>query len=273
MEERFMEYINSLRSSGVQLINTVTIPIDGVEQINVAYLGESIILRHSSSDSVVLHEYLELNAKQLCAVVERKNNQIYIQHGNRSLIPVCGFIELYIPQWMEGICTIKTLSGSIYSKDNWSMSAFSGHTISGNILIQSLSADIVNLTSDIGDITLGRIAGQIDLQTSRGSVLMQQVLGCGKIQTKVGDIEAHIFAANGSFEITSSKGNINVYLPPDHVIEVEARTDLGRIDACQNSIVGASNRNTREYWSKKTQRNIRIISEIGDISIREPQLE
>ena len=270
MISRFTQYIESLLSTGVKLVNTVTVPANGIEEINLFYLDECVILRHSTNDNIVLREYLNRDEKNLYAVVKQAENQINIQHGIRSVVPVCGFLELLIPSDMAKTCNIKTINGSIYSEDVWSLNAFSGDTAGGDILMKSLSADTVELSAGIGAIALGRIAGKMNLQAGCGSIRIEQALGCGKIQTKSGIVETHFIAVNGPVNIESEAGNINLYLPPDYVFEVRAKTDLGIINyGYGENIINIASQNKHDFGRKKVHYMIHITSGRGNICIKD----
>ena len=270
MISRFTQYIESLLSTGVKLVNTVTVPANGIEEINLLYLDECVILSHSTNGNIILREYMNRDEKNLYAVVKQEKNQINVQHGVRSIVPIKGFLELLIPSDMVKTCNIKTMNGSIYSEDIWSLKAFSGDSNGGDIFMQFLSADTVKLSSVIGDISLGRIAGQINLQTGRGSIFIHQALGCGNIQTTSGNIETHFIAVNGPINVASDAGNINLYLPPDYVFEVNAKTDLGIINYgyCEN-IIDTANQNRHDFWRKKAHHMIHITNRSGNICIKD----
>jgi len=270
MISRFTQYIELLISNGVKLVNTVTVPANGIEEINLLYLDECVILSHSTNDNIILREYLDRDEKNLYAVVKQEKNQIIIQNGIRSIVPIKGFIELLIPSDVVKTCNIKTMNGSIYSEDIWSLNTFSGDSNGGDIFMQSISADTVKLSSVNGAISLGRIAGQMNLQTGSRSIGIHQALGCGDIQTKNGNIETHFIAVNGPINVTSDAGNINLYLPPDYLFEVKAKTDLGIINYgyCEN-IIGTTNQNKYDFRRKKAHYMIRITNRSGNICIKD----
>jgi hypothetical protein len=97
-------------------------------------------------------------------------------------------------------------------------------TTNGDIIITGALRGYVHTITDAGDIRLGDVAGDVDVNTSGGNITTGSVDGDVKVQTSGGDIRLGL--VSGRADITTSGGNIQV----DNVKNVlHARTSGGDI--------------------------------------------
>lgn len=149
----------------------------------------------------------------------------------------------------------KTISGDMYLKD------ISGNTdiktTSGNIRTYDLKG-ILEAESVSGDMDLKNIDGNVDLKTTSGDISISGIKGSIEAESVSGDIDqtSHceineiemetisgnisaqgIFVPNGSYTLGSHSGNINIAIPSESNVDLQASTSTGDID-CEFELNG-----------------------------------
>jgi putative adhesin len=93
------------------------------------------------------------------------------------------------------------------------------------------NADL-ELTTNVGDIWVTGISGQMSLQSNTGSIYVRRGLltGNSQLRTSLGSINFHeAIDPNGTYQLMTDTGSVNVTLPDDTAFELDASTTLGNV--------------------------------------------
>ncbi len=135
-----------------------------------------------------------------------------------------------------GDISAKNLKGKMTYKTSGGDVAL--NSTSGQLLIKTSGGDI-DLTNHIGEseaqtsggnIKCMNTKGDLYVRTSGGSIQLKAVDGKINAHTSGGDIELDYSGVNRGVELTTSGGDIDVFLPSDFKAEVELRTSGGSIE-------------------------------------------
>ena len=151
--------------------------------------------------------------------------------------------EILVPEKFD--LKLKTSGGDILVSDVEGRNEV--YTSGGDIKLRNLTGELKGKTSG-GDIEVDGLNGNIDLRTSGGDIDLQKVRGDVSVGTSGGDIE--IMSANGMVEaktsggdiklnyrgennggyLSTSGGDIDIFLEPDFSADVEFKTSGGDIE-------------------------------------------
>lgn len=90
----------------------------------------------------------------------------------------------------------------------------------------------LELSTNVGDIWVTGVSGQMSLRSDSGSIYSRQGLLSGNslLSTNVGSINFHeAIDPFGDYEFATNTGSVNVILPADTAFHVDASTNLGNI--------------------------------------------
>lgn len=121
------------------------------------------------------------------------------------------------------------------SGGNLSLGRISGevdaHTSGGNISLDGAGGNVVVNTSG-GNISLGRVSGTVRATTSGGNISVDEVGGEIIARTSGGQIAARIAGQpKGDCLLRTSGGGITVHLADDIAVDLEAETSAGRVNS------------------------------------------
>jgi hypothetical protein len=112
--------------------------------------------------------------------------------------------------------------------DGWKL--FGKNSIDFDITVPPHST--LELTTNVGSISIQNIDGQMKLQADAGSIQAEQVHLRGKstLKTDAGTITfSGSLDPNGEYKLSSDVGNINATLPVGSSFSLNAKTDLGTV--------------------------------------------
>lgn len=240
-----------------QLVNTQEISMDSLENIQVSYLSDNITLLESSSNHVVLKEYMSTDDQQYYASVSQSENNLTITTGERpetqAIDAFQSHIEIYLPVDYHGGLNVETLSGSILSERSLSQSAFQAVSTSGSISVGDIKADTIKIGATSGSIKGGVLTGSIEIETTSGELKVSEISGPGKFISQSGSM--HIGCGNEVENITATaqSGSINITVPKSLGFHFSAATNSGNIttplrnqfDGKNEAITGTVGENAR----------------------------
>lgn len=103
-------------------------------------------------------------------------------------------------------------------------------TSNGNILISGVEGDI-EVSSSNGNVIVADVNGYAKASTNNGRIEIRDTTGVQDLEMSNGAILVEIFDIRDDVDITSSNGEIIVYLNPDMNIDIEGSVSNGRISA------------------------------------------
>ena len=127
--------------------------------------------------------------------------------------------------WYNQDQTANTVSARV---DQWKL--FGRNAIDFDITVPSQTQ--LELVTNLGNISVQNIAGQMKLQSDAGTISTTQVIlqGKSRLKTDAGTITFDgSLDPGGDYNMSTDLGNVTVNLPADASFQLDAKTDLGSV--------------------------------------------
>jgi hypothetical protein len=232
----FVFVVVSAYSSGnleMELVNTQEISLHQKNVINILYKDENITLFKGTSDALIIKEYMTEGKNEYYALIDNSGNTVTVKIGHRPFRPFFTFfkacVEVYLPESYMNAINIKTTDGRIDVPNEITGLNFRFETKDGNITINTITADMINLKSRDGDIRCEYINGSVSAESSDGKI--ELILANGDINAKTsnGNIRCAVMNNAGNISLVSKDGNVQLDLPRYLIFKFSARTSDGRL--------------------------------------------
>lgn len=212
------------------LVNTQAIPVGRAQKLSISYISESITIRGTDGDAILLKEYFTEDDPDLYADISIADDSIVIRHGERP-IPnfLRGYIELYLPRNFFGALTVKTVSGRVDAEHRLVLEELTATSTSGRIAIGDLTAGRMVLSTVSGSIGVGSARALADVHSTSGAIQIVSAEGAGTYRTVSGSIEVAFATVTGDLVLGSTSGRIRLMLPETFSYVLEAKSVSGRI--------------------------------------------
>jgi DUF4097 and DUF4098 domain-containing protein YvlB len=224
-----MGMFNKNDPKDINMVNKFSLPLNGVERIRINYLSESITLKQSLDENLLVREYMSRDEPELFAEVRRSDDEIQIRHGRRKGIFLQSRIEVYIPADWKGTLAVSNVSFDITSQCDTNLSSFIAKSVGGSIEVKSIIADTIKLFSSVGSLIASRCAGNMDLNTSNGNIRVQEAIGRGIFSSLSGNINVNLEKPDGLVRLSSETGEVHLRLSKEESLELNAVSVTGAI--------------------------------------------
>jgi DUF4097 and DUF4098 domain-containing protein YvlB len=190
--------------------NTQTIPVQNIDTIYVQYQADSITVRKTDGNELILNEHLFSDEAEYDAEVAVSGGRVTIKNGKR---PESFYsfhkdvhIDIFIPGSYAKDVHISSQSGSIHFKDDFEFTGkLEVDSQSGSIGISELNGPNQKVSAASGSMGLGRVNGSGVFSTSSGSIALDIGESKGQLEAK---------ASSGSISIQIPKGFVpTVWMP------------------------------------------------------------
>lgn len=200
-----------------------------VNSILADYDGESVTVKKSDSDKIVVVEYMNKNKKLYFAKMELLGGVLTISEGARQIgNGVESYLELYLPDTYRDALSIHTTDGKIKSDVVQTVSSFHADTTNGELELSNLTADTVDLKSTGGKLTAKNLSAQIcAVDTTNGETVLDSITGTIEYESKGGNLTINGGIGNGSFQVTGD-GSLELAFA-EVTGDITARTKNGSI--------------------------------------------
>lgn len=220
-----------------------------------------------------------------------------------------GYVNVYLPASYQGDLNVSALSGEIESqidlmlgKDvDFAASSTSGDisllkveaqnadisSVSGELSIVSIAADTdvsttsgdvdistcegnCNVSTVSGCVEINSIAGEMDINTTSGDIIAEGILGGGDASTVSGDIRFLFTGLNKDVDISTTSGEVSVYLPENSALNFEGSTTSGDIQTFFDDSLSFNKKGNHAsgVYGNGEKVNLGIGTTSGDIVIR-----
>lgn len=194
------------------LVNTLSFDTGDFESLRLDYDADDIHVLESDNAKVILKEYMNENKKSYYARTFTQNGELLITEGERPRRSSFeSYIEIYIPQDYTDSLSLHSTSGTISSKIALNLSgSFSVDTTSGVVEVSNTKASNVKAASTNGNLRLENMdADEVNIQTTNATTSMIQINGAISYQSKGGKLTASDLHGSGSFN-ASGEGSIDI---------------------------------------------------------------
>jgi hypothetical protein len=237
------------------LVNVQEIELDGINSIDIAYSYENISLFKGNTDTFIIKEYMSIDKTDYYARISHSGDRVRIEKGKRPFGIGTGIlfnvfnvrVEVYLPASYTKNLAVKTSSGNVAAGDDYFCSGIKIESSSGNISVNTITADNITLAASSGrirgesingntgirtssgNIVLGNINGDITAKSSSGRIVMNQVTGSVTAEASSGDIRCLVTEGAGDIVLTTSSGNVTLDMPKNLAFNFSSRTSSGSL--------------------------------------------
>jgi DUF4097 and DUF4098 domain-containing protein YvlB len=223
----------TFETSNLTLVNTQNIKINDTESLNIKYRSEDIYFYEHDSDELILKEYMNIepdldqltnidkNGTQLIIQGSYKNSQSWFFNQGYY-----GKIEIYLPTNYSEQLAVSTSSGVIVSDFVFELSSLDATSSSGDIKLNEIYAERINLSASSGNINVTKAegtrnlssssgdikvlsgSGELDIESSSGTITVQNNSSYLEAESSSGDIK--IISSDGEKDIETTSGCITI---------------------------------------------------------------
>lgn len=224
-------------NDNMKLVNTQTVKMDEIDSVNISYYYDDVNFYTSENDEMIIKEYKSFTPKKReLAKISKSGSNLLIQgdKGNSSWISnKNGRVDVYLPAKYAGIMKVSTTSGYIDSDLVLKFSDFSAASTSGDITLNEIYAEKVDVSATSGYISIQKVDGKRKISTTSGDIevyggsgdsyfsatsgyiTIEKASGLMEVETTSGDIkiknakgDKNIEASSGYISLVNSSGNI-----------------------------------------------------------------
>ena len=228
------------------LVNKQSIDLKNITTINVSYCVEEITLVRSNTNSLVIREFMSRDNSLYFAKITQSEDNLSIERGDRPSGLFNTFrarVEIQIPVSLSQKIIIQTTSGKIIVSDNIICSHLILRTSNGNISINRLTADTVNIISTGGNVSINALTIDFgNIRTTNGRIHLNNINIAGLFTINSTSGKIHLSNLKGytfdrtmtdftrsRIHVTTISGNIELFTPPSPIFSFDARTSSGRL--------------------------------------------
>lgn len=255
----------------VELVNTVSLSLDNIQNVEVSYIAEELALLPAPGDQMIVKEYMNRNDEKLFASVNISGGSILVRNGTRQgFFGLRSCIEIYLPASFEGSLTLGTVSGSIRIPDEWKLASLIARTISGDVAVNTVSAATVRLSTTSGSIRAESLSGNLDLHAISGSIRVNAAQGGGSFKTTSGGVRVNFTELHSSVDASSVSGGVRLGLPADAAFEFEGRSVSGSIHTGFDDKLTYQRRNKANgFVGQAPYHHVRAVTTSGGVHVND----
>ena len=185
-------------------VQTKEFSLTDVRSIMADYDGESVTVKESDSNRIVVVEYMDKSKKSYFAKMDLSGGVLSISEGARPIgNGVHSYIEIYLPDAYQDSLSLHTTDGKISSDVALTFSSFSADTTNGELEVSNLIADKINLKSTGGKLTVKNLSTQVfTVDTTNADTRLDSITGMIEYKSKGGDLTVDEGVGSGNFKVT-----------------------------------------------------------------------
>lgn len=251
--------------------NIITLDISSVKVLQIGYQAETLFLRRSEEDSLIIKEYIGLNAFEYLAKVTSNRFKTTIRHGRREEVNTNTYVEIFLPKNWSGEFSLSTQYGGIQTETDWIFDRFTAESSEGTIHLKSITAPRIRVTTSVSPIQIEHAQGFTDIHSVSGAILANRIDGGAKLETSSAPIFAAFQSLNNIVECNTLNGNIELALPKDTGMKIDGTSKRGdirsEIEALEIKTKPGNVKVITGILGEKPYQNVRINTINGDISL------
>lgn len=207
---------NSFNLSHLELVNTQTVALDGIDDISIEYQADDVVFYTSDSEELILKEYMNFTPKEdeLTRINSSRSRltlkgRVYNNYShwlfsmNRS-----SRMEIYLPSEYSNALSVSSSSGDISSDLIFHVTGFSASSTSGDISLNEVYAERITSSASSGEITYQTAEGERSFSSTSGDIRIDSGNGNTSASSTSGSIT--IKNANGELSAAASSGDIRI---------------------------------------------------------------
>lgn len=269
-------------------VQTKEFSLTDVRSIMADYDGESVTVKESDSNRIVVVEYMDKSKKSYFAKMDLSGGVLSISEGARPIgNGVHSYIEIYLPDAYQDSLSLHTTDGKISSDVALTFSSFSADTTNGELEVSNLIADKINLKSTGGKLTVKNLSTQVfTVDTTNADTLMDSITGMIEYESKGGNLTVANSIGYGDFQVTgdgslqitfdkvtgdisahTKNGNIALVLPDSLNFVFSATTHNGNIKTSFSETLSMTDKTAGGTIGNNPDVTIELETKNGDINV------
>lgn len=178
----------------------------------------------SITDEIVHKEFT--SAKRL--EISNETGSILINSWKQNFIAIEAIVSCSSNMHKQIKVAMESANDTVFIK-----TLFADDKTKGTIIFNILLPEHIDLalTTKQGDIVIKDVFGALDVKTLQGNVTITNPCTNLKAHTEQGSItiHTHLIQPNHQFEISSTKGDINIYSTPTINVDLQAHAPQGKV--------------------------------------------
>lgn len=269
-------------------VQTKEFSLTDVKSIMADYDGESLTVKESDSDKIVVVEYMDKSKRSYFAQMDLSGGVLTISEGARPIgNGVHSYIEIYLPDAYHDSLSLHTTDGKILSDVALTFSNFSADTTNGELEVSNFAADNINLKSTGGKLTVKNLSAQVcTVDTTNADTLIDSITGIIEYESKGGNLTVAKCIGSGNFQVTgdgslqiafaevtgdisahTKNGNITLALPDNLSFIFSATTHNGSIKTSFSESLSVTDKTAGGTIGNNANVRIGLETKNGDIDI------
>lgn len=253
--------------------NIVSLDIANVKTVQIGYQAETLYLYKAEDDQLTIKEYINgLQGSEYYAKTSANRFKTTVRYGRRESVNTDTCVEIFIPESYKNELQISSQYGSIITDADWELDRFAAETTEGTIFLKTITAPRIRLASSTGLIQIDHSIGFTDIHSVSGPIIARQIDGGGMMKTSDSPIFAEFTSLNTVVECETLNGQIDVTLPGEAGMNVEAVSKRGEIqteiDGITMKMKPGNVRTASGVLGTKPFQNVRLSSINGNIFIQ-----
>lgn len=252
-----------------ELVNTETIELAGISDIEIAYGSENITFFDSTDGSIIVKEYMSENKEKYYAKVTHSGSSLVIQTGERPTITTfSSYIEVYLPSEYVGRLSIKTQSGAIKSNVSYVFSDFNAESHSGAIEFGNLTAANITIETKSGNITCNTVEGNISAKSTSGHFQFTDITGYGSFNADSSSIDLRFAEMTGNVTAYSKSGAVDFSAPAGASFNLSATTNSGKISNSLSGNINTTDKTATGSIGDNPEYSVNLSTSSGPINVK-----
>lgn len=142
-------------------------------------------------------------------------------------------------------------------------------TAGGSVRLGSAAANTIELSALSGGISANKLEGQFNLQTSSGSIRVQNAKGGGDAASTSGEISLSLGKLNGNLNMQTSSGACRLFVQKSESFYFSAQTSSGGIRTPKEANVtfGQKNRQASGTFGADAKSSVSMVAKSGSVLV------
>jgi len=265
--------IKELQLTQTEPDNIITLDVSSVKNLQIGYQAETIFLKASEDDQLVIKEYINgLKGTEYYGKVAANRFKTTVRYGRREEVNIHTFVEVYLPVSWRGELQLSSLYGCITTEDDWVLDRLEIQANEGAVTLKAIDAPRIRIVTAVSPVLVERAAGFVDIHTVSGTICAKSIDGGAKLATSDAPIYASFEGLNNIIECTTLNGTTNLILPQNCGMKVDGVSKRGQIlcdiEGLDVKVKPGNVTCIAGLLGEKPYQNVRLSSINGDIILK-----
>jgi hypothetical protein len=196
-----------------------------IERLTI--FGANVVLLETDGEDIIVKDFLRENDSIYYASVESHGNTLAVSrdeslfhNNNSSFLSDDARTELYIPRIFADTLTVDIKLGSL------------------NTGVHDMNDRNISISVSVGRITMGRVGGALNVDSSASSVTVDDFNGNGEFHLSASSIKLALHNMTGDVSIFGSASTINLAIDKDISFDLNATATVSTGNILGESVSG-----------------------------------